>query len=93
MGGESFQGMGSGDGVDLVLDEVDFRRGDLCEIGALGEPKAEKALFAQYNGSRKRAGGRTSVRPKSPIALSPTTKGFLLDVPFPSPSTRSIQFY
>lgn len=29
MGGESFQGMGSGDGVDLVLDEVDFRRGDL----------------------------------------------------------------
>ena len=25
MGGESFQGVGSGDGVDLVLDEVDFR--------------------------------------------------------------------
>ena len=29
MGGESFQGVGSGDGVDLVLGEVDFRRGDL----------------------------------------------------------------
>ena len=29
MGGESFQGVGSGDGVELILGEGDFHRGDL----------------------------------------------------------------
>ena len=44
MGGESFQGLGAGDGVEAVLDKDDFRQGDLGEVGALGEPKADEAV-------------------------------------------------
>ena len=44
MGGESFQGLGSGDGVEEGLGAGDRRRGDLGEVGALGEPKAEEAV-------------------------------------------------
>ena len=44
MGGESFQGFELGDGVEAVLDKDDFRQGDLGEVGALGEPKADEAV-------------------------------------------------
>ena len=40
MGGESFQGFESGDGVEAVLDKDDFRRETLEKVGALWEPKA-----------------------------------------------------
>ena len=32
------------EGVEAVLDKDDFRQGDLGEVGALGEPKAEEAV-------------------------------------------------
>ena len=44
MGGASFQGTGSGDGVEAVLDAVDSRRGDLREVAAFGKLKAEKVV-------------------------------------------------
>lgn len=44
MGGESFQGLSLGDGVEAVLDKDDFRQGDLGEVGVLGEPKTEEAV-------------------------------------------------